>query len=37
MGLSLLHRQWGGTEAVDPEGNVFALCAEPSSSPRGGG
>lgn len=28
MGLPLLHRPWGGTEAVDPEGNVFALCAE---------
>ena len=25
MGLPLLHRPWGGTEAVDPEGNVFAL------------
>jgi predicted enzyme related to lactoylglutathione lyase len=28
MGLPLLRRPWGGTEAVDPEGNVFALCAE---------
>jgi predicted enzyme related to lactoylglutathione lyase len=28
MGLPLLRRAWGGTEAVDPEGNVFALCAE---------
>jgi predicted enzyme related to lactoylglutathione lyase len=27
MGLPLLRRPWGGTEAVDPEGNVFALCA----------
>jgi catechol 2,3-dioxygenase-like lactoylglutathione lyase family enzyme len=27
MGLSLLRRPWGGTEAVDPEGNVFAVCA----------
>ena len=27
MGLPLLHRSWGGTEAVDPEGNVFALIA----------
>lgn len=27
MGLPLLPRPWGGTEAVDPEGNVFALCA----------
>jgi predicted enzyme related to lactoylglutathione lyase len=26
MGLPLLRRPWGGTEAVDPEGNVFALC-----------
>ena len=28
IGLPLLHRPWGGTEAIDPEGNVFALCAE---------
>ena len=27
LGLPLLRRPWGGTEAVDPEGNVFALCA----------
>ena len=27
MGLPLLRRPWGGTEAVDPEGNVFALTA----------
>jgi predicted enzyme related to lactoylglutathione lyase len=27
MGLPLLRRPWGGTEAVDPEGNVFAICA----------
>jgi predicted enzyme related to lactoylglutathione lyase len=26
IGLPLLHRPWGGIEAVDPEGNVFALC-----------
>lgn len=25
MGLPLLKRPWGGVEAVDPEGNVFAL------------
>jgi catechol 2,3-dioxygenase-like lactoylglutathione lyase family enzyme len=25
MGLPLLARPWGDTEAVDPEGNVFAL------------
>ena len=25
MGLPLLRRPWGGIEAVDPEGNVFAL------------
>ena len=25
MGLPLLHRPWGAIEAVDPEGNVFAL------------
>ena len=25
MGLRLLKRPWGGVEAVDPEGNVFAL------------
>lgn len=27
MGLPVLRRSWGGTEAVDPEGNVIALCA----------
>lgn len=27
MGLPLLQRPWGGTEAVDPEGNVFAIRA----------
>jgi len=27
MGLPLLRRPWGGTEAVDPEGNVFAVSA----------
>jgi predicted enzyme related to lactoylglutathione lyase len=26
-GLPLLQRPWGGTEAVDPEGNVFAVSA----------
>lgn len=25
MGLPLLQRPWGAVEAVDPEGNVFAL------------
>jgi catechol 2,3-dioxygenase-like lactoylglutathione lyase family enzyme len=25
MGLPLLHRPWGDTDAVDPEGNVFGL------------
>ena len=25
-GLPLLRRPWGAIEAVDPEGNVFALC-----------
>jgi catechol 2,3-dioxygenase-like lactoylglutathione lyase family enzyme len=25
MGLPILRRPWGGVEAVDPEGNVFAL------------
>ena len=25
MGLPLLRRPWGGIEAVDPEGNVFAI------------
>src|SRR5262245_20182450 len=29
MGLPLLRRPWGGTEAVDPEGNVFALHEAP--------
>jgi predicted enzyme related to lactoylglutathione lyase len=29
MGLPLLRRPWGGIEAVDPEGNVFALQAAP--------
>jgi catechol 2,3-dioxygenase-like lactoylglutathione lyase family enzyme len=24
-GLPLLHRPWGGIEAVDPEGNIFAV------------
>ena len=27
MGLPLLRRPWGGTETVDPEGNVFAVSA----------
>ena len=27
MGLPLLPRPWGGTEAVDPEGNLFAVSA----------
>ena len=27
MGLPLLRRPWGGVEAVDPEGNVFAVVA----------
>jgi len=27
LGLPLLRRPWGGTEAVDPEGNVFAVRA----------
>lgn len=27
MGLPLLRRPWGGVEATDPEGNVFALAA----------
>jgi len=30
MGLPLLHRPWGSVEAVDPEGNVFALIRAPS-------
>ena len=31
MGLPLLRRPWGSVEAVDPEGNVFALqSAKPS-------
>ena len=25
MGLPLLRRPWGGIEAIDPEGNVFAV------------
>ena len=29
MGLPLLQRPWGATDAVDPEGNVFALSAPP--------
>ena len=32
MGLPLLKRPWGGVEAVDPEGNVFALRPEGKSS-----
>jgi catechol 2,3-dioxygenase-like lactoylglutathione lyase family enzyme len=31
LGLPLLKRPWGGVEAVDPEGNVFALRAAKSS------
>jgi catechol 2,3-dioxygenase-like lactoylglutathione lyase family enzyme len=31
MGLPLLKRPWGGVEAVDPEGNIFALQSERSS------
>ncbi len=31
MGLPLLRRPWGGVEAVDPEGNVFAL--RPATDP----
>ena len=30
LGLPLLRRPWGGVEAVDPEGNVFALIRTPS-------
>jgi catechol 2,3-dioxygenase-like lactoylglutathione lyase family enzyme len=29
MGLPLLQRPWGSIDAVDPEGNVFALSARP--------
>ena len=29
MGLPLLRRPWGAIDAVDPEGNVFALRAQP--------
>jgi len=25
LGVSLLHRAWGGWDAVDPEGNVFGV------------
>jgi len=32
MGLPLLQRPWGGTDAVDPEGNVFALSAQVSGA-----
>lgn len=32
MGLPLLKRPWGAVEAVDPEGNVFALRAAKSSA-----
>ena len=28
-GLPLLQRPWGSTDAIDPEGNVFALSAGP--------
>lgn len=27
MGLPVLRRPWGGIEAVDPEGNIFAVSA----------
>jgi predicted enzyme related to lactoylglutathione lyase len=30
MGLTLLRRPWGAVEAVDPEGNVFALRTDAS-------
>ena len=32
MGLPLLRRPWGSVEAVDPEGNVFALRAAKQST-----
>jgi catechol 2,3-dioxygenase-like lactoylglutathione lyase family enzyme len=32
MGLPLLRRPWGSTEAVDPEGNVFAVSAARETS-----
>ncbi len=32
MGLPLLRRPWGGLEAIDPEGNVFALRTAPRTS-----
>lgn len=32
MGLPLLRRPWGSVEAVDPEGNVFALRPTPRTS-----
>ena len=31
LGLPLLKRPWGGVDAVDPEGNVFALRAADGS------
>jgi len=29
-GVTILHRSWGGWDAVDPEGNVFGICASGS-------
>lgn len=26
-GVTVLHRPWGGRDFVDPEGNVFGICA----------
>ena len=26
-GVTILHRPWGGWDALDPEGNVFGICA----------
>ena len=34
LGLPLLRREWGGIEACDPEGNVFALYRTSTSSTR---
>jgi len=28
LGVTILHRPWGGWDAVDPEGNVFGVAAK---------
>ena len=30
MGLPVTRREWGATEAIDPEGNIFVISCEPN-------